>query len=156
MNQGFQTPDDMLRHAMKHFGVGRETAIAFLTKGFEAALRVEGDVTDEKIDRKLAEMMVTEGRRRTPWLVNLMQAHYRKNLPAWEKVYDAALEEGQDPATRMSISQNVIMEMATERVGLIRMAKEGKSVEEITEAAFSADDKRSDGEIYLLIAKQMA
>src|SRR5690606_40197836 len=79
--------------------------------------------------------MVAEGRRRTPWLVSLMQAHYRKNLPAWERIYDAALEQGQDPATRMSISQNIIMEMATERVDLIRMAKEGKSVEEITEAA---------------------
>jgi len=48
------------------------------------------------------------------------------------------------------------MEMATERVDLIRMAKEGKSIEEITEAAFSADDKRSGGAIYLVIAKQMA
>jgi len=156
MNQGFQTPDDMLRHAMKHFGVDRETAIAFTLKSFEAALRIEGDMTEEKVDLKLAEMMVAEGRRRTPWLVSLMQAHYRKNLPAWERIYDAALEQGQDPATRMSISQNIIMEMATERVDLIRMAKEGKSIEEITEAAFSAADKRSDGEIYLLIDKQMA
>src|SRR5690606_39477031 len=77
MNQGFQTPDDMLRHAMKHFGVDRETAIAFTLKSFEAALRIEGDMTEEKVDLKLAEMMVAEGRRRDRKSTRLNSSHVK-------------------------------------------------------------------------------
>ena len=149
------TPDDMLRQSMKQFGIDRETAISLAVKGFEAALRVEGQVTEEKVDRKLAELFVAESRNRSPWFVTLMQAHYRKNLPAWEKLHDDAVERGQDPATKMSITESVIMEMAQERVELVKLAKQGKSIEEITEAAFAFDDARPDGELYLLLARQM-
>lgn len=37
----------------------------------------------------------------------------------------------------------------------MKLAKQGKSIEEITEAAFAFDDKRPDSEMYLLLARQM-
>lgn len=150
-----ETPYQMLKHTMDECGVDRETAIAFLVKSFEATLRVTGDLTEEKVSRKLAELFVADGKNRTPWFVRFMQAYYRKNLPAWEKLYDDAMERGQDPATKISVTENVIMESAMERVELIKLAKQGSSIEEITEAAFAFDDQRSDSELYALIAKQL-
>lgn len=155
MNQIPGTPDEMLKHAMNEYGIGRETAIALMTKSFEAALRVEGEVTETKVDRKLAEMLVTEGKNRAPWFVSFMQAHFRKRLPAWTKLNDEALERGQDPATKMSVTENIIMEMAQDRILLVQLAKEGKTIEEITEASFVRDDERTPEEAYLLIAQQM-
>lgn len=153
--QEFPTPDSMLRKSMQEFGIDRETAIALAVKGFEAALRVDGQITEQKVDRKLSELLLAESRGRSPWFVSLMQAYYRKRLPGWEKLYDDALERGQDPATKMSVTESVVMEMAQERVELVRLAKQGKSIEEITEAAFVFDDSRSDADSYLLIARQM-
>lgn len=155
MAQEFPTPDAMLRKSMEQFGINRETAIALAVKGFEAALRIEGPITEQKVDQKLAELLLMESRSRSPWFVGLMEAYYRKRLPAWEKLYDDALERGQDPATKMSVTESVIMEMAQERVELVKLAKQGKSIEEITEAAFVFDDSRSDADSYLLIARQM-
>lgn len=154
--QEFPTPDSLLRESMEAFGIDRETAIALAVKGFEATLRIEGAITEQKVDRKLAELLLAESRNRSPWFVSLMQAYYRKKLPAWEKLYDDALERGQDPATKMSVTEAVIMEMAQERVELVKLAKQGKSIEEVTEAAFVFDDSRSDIDNYLLIARQMS
>lgn len=156
MNEGFQSPDELLRNSMKQFGIDRETAIALAMKGFEAALRIEGQVTEAKIDRKLAEILFSDGKARAPWIVNLMQAHYRKNLPAWEKLYDEAVERGQDPATKISVTENIMMEVARERAELVKLAKQGKTIEQITEASFVFDDNRTDAETYLIIARQMA
>lgn len=156
MAQEFPTPDAMLRKSMEQFGINRETAIALAVKGFEAALRIEGPITEQKVDQKLAELLLMESRSRSPWFVGLMEAYYRKRLPAWEKLYDDALERGQDPATKMSVTESVIMEMAQERVELVKLAKQGKSIEEVTEAAFVFDDSRSDIDNYLLIARQMS
>jgi hypothetical protein len=151
-----ETPDQMLRHAMKEYGIGRETAIMLVTKSFEATLRVEGDLTDEKVNRKIAEMLVGEGKRRTPWFVSFMEAHYRRHLPKWTRINDEALERGQDAATRMSVSENVVMDIAEERIKLVQLAKQGKSIEEITETAFSFDDGRSVEELYSLLLRQTA
>lgn len=151
-----QTPDQMVKQTMGQYGIERETAIMLATKTFEAALRLEGEPTEKAIDRKIAELFVKEADRRTPWFVNLMEAHYRKNLPKWTKLNDEALELGQDPATRISVTENVLMEVAGERVKLVQLAKQGSTIEEITEVAFTFDDERSTEERYALIAKQMA
>lgn len=150
------SPPEMLKQVMEEYGIGRETAIMLLAKTFEASLRVEGELTEKAVNRKIAELFLTEGRNRTPWYVDFMQAYYRERLPRWIKINDEALEAGQDPVTRMSVTENVTMRIAADRIKLARLSKEGRTIEQVTEAGFLLDDERSPEELYSMIAEQMA
>lgn len=153
--QEMGSPEAMLQQLMQEFSVEREVAIMLAVRAMEASLRVEGEFSDSKVNQKMAWLLVADSKNRTPWFVSFMQAHYRKNLPAWIKLNDEAIERGQDPVTKFSVTQDVIMALAEERVKLARLAKEGKSIEEVTEAAFAFDDQRSDEELCSLLAEQV-
>ncbi len=154
--QNQESPQVMLDEIMGQFGVDRETAIMFAVRLTEATFRVEGEFSEKKVQQKVADMLLSDSRNRTPWFVTFTQAYYRKNLPAWIKLVDEATERGQDPVTKLSITDNIIMEQAAERVKLVQLSKEGKSIEEVTEASLGFDDDRSDEELYELLAKQTA
>lgn len=154
--QNQESPQAMIEMFMDQLSIDRETAVMFATRTAEATFRVEGEFTEERVQEKLADLLVSDSRNRTPWFVALGQAYHRKNLPAWTKLVNEAIERGQDPATKLSITDNVIMEQAVERVKLVTLSEEGKSIQEITEASFTFDDDRSDEELRELIAKQSA
>lgn len=154
--QNQESPQAMIEMFMDQLCVDRETAVMFATRTAEATFRVEGEFTEERVQEKLMDLLVSDSRNRTPWFVTLSQGYYRKNLPAWTKLVNEAIERDQDPATKLSITDNVIMEQAAERVKLVMLSEEGKSIQEIAEASFKFDDDRSDEELRELIAKQSA
>jgi hypothetical protein len=154
--QNQESPQILIDEIMKHFPIDRETAIVFAVRTAEATFRVEGEFTEEKVQEKLVDLLLSDSRNRAPWYVSFSRAHYGKHIPVWTKLVNEAIERGQDPATKLSITDNVIMEQAVERVKLVTLSEEGKSIEEVTEASFVFDDERSDDELRELIAKQSA
>lgn len=149
------SPEQAIKQGMDTFDIDRQTAMSLLQKAVEATLQVEGEMTEEAINRKMAEMFMREGKSRAPWFMAFMQAHYRKRIPGWIKLNDEAHEKGWDAVTAMSIQEKILVEMAEDRIKLVRLAKEGKTIEEITEAAVALDDGRSVEELYSMIARQM-
>jgi hypothetical protein len=149
------SPEKLIRQIMQDNSVDRETAIMLALRSTEAALRVEGEFTEKKVQQILMDLLLTDSRNRTPWFVTFCESFNRKSLPGWVKLVDEATERGQDPVTRISVTQNVIMSIAKEHVELVRLHKEGKSIEEITKASFAFDDDKSDAELCELMAQQI-
>jgi hypothetical protein len=150
------SPEKMIRQIMQDHSIDRETAIMLALRSTEAALRVEGEFSEKKVQQILMDLLLTDSRNRTPWFVAFGESLNRKSLPGWVKLVDEATERGQDPVTAISVTQNVIMNIAKERVELVRLHKEGKSIEEITEASFGFDDDKTDAEMCELLAQQIS
>jgi hypothetical protein len=141
------TPAKMVEIEMERLSLSREVAISFLTLGFEASLRAEGP-DEESIWRKFGELLLREGKKRTPWLTEYSVSCYRKNLPGWILLNDQALEQGQDPVTVMSVAECVTMGLARDRIALVAASKAGKSIEEIVELSYQRDEAKPEGELY--------
>lgn len=135
-------PAKLIEQEMEKSGVSRESAIEMALLGFEAALRAEGP-SEKDLNIKLGELLIREGEKRSPMMVDYMTSRYRKEMPGWIKINDEALEQGQDPATAMSISEKISMVSAADHIKLVAAFKAGKAIEEIVTLSFDLDDEKS-------------
>lgn len=148
-------PAKLIEKTMEEAGVSREAVIQMMLASFEAALRADGP--DEKsIQRKLGELFLKAGKERAPWLGEFAISGYRKNLPAWTKLNDEALENGQDPVTVMSFKEGVSMSRAKDRIEIVRASKEGKTLEQLLEMSYEQDEGKTDEELYAELLKEFA
>lgn len=149
-----QSPAKLIEHYMETFSVSRETAIQVALLGTEATLRADGP-DQESITRKLGELIVKASKTRPDWMGEVMASQIRKDLPAWIRVNDEAMERGQDAVTVLSVTESISMDQASEKIKLARASKEGRSVDQLVEMSYEISEAKPDEERHLVFLDAM-
>jgi hypothetical protein len=142
------SPQDMLSETMQKLGVGRDAAIYISVRTFEAALRAKTE-SEADLKQELIRLLHRDIQDATPEAVELAEAGYRKKLPEWVTYNDEAVVGGQDPVTALSIRAKLGMKSAERCVRIVRMHKEGKTIEEITKVMIDESAEKGFEEIWV-------
>lgn len=142
------SPQDMLSETMQKLGIGRDAAIYISVRTFEAALRAKTE-SEADLKQELIRLLHRDIQDATPEAVELAEAGYRKKLPEWVTYNDEAVVGGQDPVTALSIRAKLGMKSAERCVRIVRMHKEGKTIEEITKVMIDESAEKGFEEIWV-------
>lgn len=142
------SPQDMLSETMQKLGVSRDAAIYISVLTFEAALRAKTD-SEADLKQELIRLLHRDMQNATSETVELAEAGYRRKLPEWVTYNDEAVVGGQDPVTAISIRAKLGMKSAERCVRIVRMHKEGKTIEEITKVMIDESAEKGFEEIWI-------
>lgn len=141
------SPQDILAQTMSDVGISRDAAIYLSLRTFEAALRAKTD-EESALKQELVRLFHEDVRSRRPEIEEISAAGYRKKLPGWVKINDEAVAGEQDPVTAISIHAKLGMTSSRRIVRIVKMHKDGMSIEEITKAMLDESSEKGFGEIW--------
>jgi hypothetical protein len=121
--------EEILKETMKDLGISRDAAAVFVGKTFEYMLKYNDD---EKAMAAFSKDAYAAVQNEEAWAIEYLGAFNRKMLPQIAEAYDEAMENGQDPATVISIKLGVPMDAASAFLVAVQALKSGTPLEQVT------------------------